>query len=87
MQKRVEGEVSKYIELNKWYCTSYLGVTKNKCVVRIRRFSTYSSLAAFYARNGEGGIHYLLEFPELKYVSPDDLLALDGNPITKHLNP
>ncbi|QDA31952.1 hypothetical protein FH039_10490 [Thermococcus indicus] len=85
--KTSKGEVKEYIELNRWYCTQYLGVEKQKCVVKIRRFSKYSSLSAFYARNGAGGIRYLFEFPELRYVSPDDLLALDGNPIIKHLNP
>ena len=84
--KTSDGEIDEYIELNTWYCTQYLGVRKEKCAVRIRRFGKYSSLSAFYAREGEGGIVYLFELPELRYVSTDELMALDGNPITKHLN-
>ncbi|MCD6372641.1 MAG: hypothetical protein J7L37_03735 [Thermococcus sp.] len=85
--KTSQGEISDYIDLDGHHCTLYLGLEKEKCAVRIRRFPKYSSLSAFYARNGEGGIAYLFEFPELRYVSMDELFALDGNPITKHLNP
>jgi len=81
------GRFKGYIELDGWHCIQYIGVEKEKCAVRIRRFPKYSSLSAFYARNGESGIQYLFEFPELKYTSPDELLSIDGNPITKHLNP
>ncbi|MDI3475243.1 MAG: hypothetical protein PWQ79_555 [Thermococcaceae archaeon] len=75
---------SDYIELN-GHCPMLLD-SKNDCVVKIRRFKKYSSLSAFYARNGEGGIVYLFEFPELRYVSIDDILKEEGNPAVKYLN-
>ncbi|WCN27604.1 hypothetical protein [Thermococcus kodakarensis] len=74
---------SSYIELN-GHCP-YL-YQQDKCVVKIRRFGKYYDLQDFYAHEGEGNIGYIYEFPNLRYVSLDDLLAIEGDPVVKHLS-
>lgn len=80
-----KGIFQKYVYLD-GYCPRRMNIPKSQCAVEIRRFPKYSSLAAFYASHGEGGIQYLFELPSLKYVEYEEIPGISDNPMLKHLN-
>ncbi len=57
-------------------CTYTLHISKDDCVVEIRRFDNYGLMSRFYSIYGIGPISSLYELPSLRYVKGSELIKM-----------